>query len=233
MWRPSLKKLKHLFYDQERNMSTALQELIATGTLAKPTEQHRFGIECRSRNMAEAYLLPDKLFLKSVMFPELSLDPLGLRNKQGLPRLATFPMDSASFILRATKRYSLRPMGRVVVMDKYTAVRPPLPNPIERQYDLAAVPLMGKISARINGDHNVTREIACEFDGAIPSLARKDIVLAKPFFENIFVIVEVQHWLEEQVVVVGRGPAVAAGWDGNREKGTLHLITVFDTGGSS
>jgi hypothetical protein len=64
------------------------------------------------------------------------------------------------------------------------------------------------------------------FDGIIPDEARNKIIHAEPFFDEIFIVAEVNHWdiKEMAPAKIKRVDPLVVGYDGHHYR----LITAFD-----
>ena len=179
-----------------------------------------FGIEDSARESAEERL--DKLRKQSDQvkteregliglnktsnkYLQLSLDPLGWRNKRGWPRLVVFALDSSDFSITSDGNIS-----------------PDLPEPIQNKYS----DVIRKLEAHERRSHSEdTVELTCTFKGLIPEGVKDKITAAqKDFDDDIYVIAEPTNFSVRRIARVSQDPLVVG-----FKHGALWLIADFET----
>lgn len=132
------------------------------------------------------------------------------RDQQGWPRLGLFNIRDSQI------RFSYD--------GQHTYLAPYLPSKLSDLYE----DVRERLKQSANGDwrHGVrtSASIEAEFKGFIPDAVRERIHRAKPDFESIYLLAEVEQWsLKREAAPLPRDPIVA-GFDGER----LWYIDAFD-----
>lgn len=144
-----------------------------------------------------------------------SLEPLTWRNKQGLPRLAVFSLESPNFEFAIMGRH-----------DDYgyhrwnQKVSPTLPQEMMGCYKDVII----KLWALAKQTKKTTR-LRAQFAMLIPQNVREEIIRVRGQFKKIFVVAEVPRWdLKQTVIPRPNKDPLVVGYDGVN----YWLIAAFD-----
>ena len=153
---------------------------------------------------------------KMNQYAVFSLEPLTWRNKQGLPRLAVFSLESPDFelaVIGSHNGWDSRRRWR-------QKVSPKLPQKMMDCYK----DVLGKLSALAKETKKTTR-LRAQFGMLIPQNVKEQIVRARGEFKEIFVVAEAPRWDLKQTAIPrpDKDPLVV-GYDGVN----YWLIAAFD-----
>lgn len=153
----------------------------------------------------------------------VSLDPLGWRDRSGVPKLVIFSLESPDFVINTEGQTR----DAIPTDGGKGGISPMLPEPIRSRYYDVWNRLVAE--AQATGSNILLRT---QFRGVIPGEVKDSIAEAKEFFgDNIFIVAEPNGFKVTNKAVKVPEPKptpdpdpIVIGWDGER----AWLIAAFD-----